>query len=43
MIWLLDLDNTLVGRDDAFAAWAADAVARAGRDASALAAIVAAD
>ncbi|ARU52974.1 FMN phosphatase YigB (HAD superfamily) [Cellulosimicrobium cellulans] len=43
MIWLLDLDNTLVGRDDAFAAWAADAVARAGRDASDLAAIVAAD
>ncbi|MCO7271614.1 MULTISPECIES: HAD family hydrolase [Cellulosimicrobium] len=43
MIWLLDLDNTLVGRDDAFAAWAADAVAHAGRDASDLAAIVAAD
>lgn len=43
MIWLLDLDNTLVGRDDAFAAWAADAVSRAGRDASDLAAIVAAD
>ncbi|MGN7701090.1 HAD family hydrolase [Cellulosimicrobium sp. 22601] len=43
MIWLLDLDNTLVGRDDAFAAWAAAAVAHAGRDASDLAAIVAAD
>lgn len=43
MIWLLDLDNTLVGRDDAFAAWAAEAVAHAGRDASDLAAIVAAD
>ncbi|MDF2806657.1 MAG: hypothetical protein K0S43_1603 [Cellulosimicrobium sp.] len=43
MIWLLDLDNTLVGRDDAFAAWAGEAVAQAGRDASDLAAIVAAD
>ena len=43
MIWLLDLDNTLVGRDDAFAAWAAGAVADAGRDADDLAAIVAAD
>ncbi|SKC72471.1 HAD family hydrolase [Krasilnikoviella flava] len=43
MIWLFDLDNTLVGRDDAFAAWAATAVADAGRGPDDLAAIVAAD
>ena len=43
MIWLLDLDNTLVGRDAAFALWAADAVARAGGSDDDLAAIVAAD
>lgn len=30
MIWLLDLDNTLLARTDAFAAWAAAAVAEAG-------------
>ncbi|WP_402465001.1 HAD family hydrolase [Isoptericola aurantiacus] len=43
MIWLLDLDNTLVGRDDAFAAWAAAAVADDGGTDADLAAIVAAD
>ncbi|WP_454044054.1 HAD family hydrolase [Cellulosimicrobium sp. Marseille-Q8652] len=43
MIWLLDLDNTLVGRDLAFAAWARGAVADAGGDATDVAAIVAAD
>lgn len=43
MIWLLDLDNTLVGRDVAFAAWARGAVAEVGGDESDVAAIVAAD
>jgi HAD superfamily hydrolase (TIGR01662 family) len=43
MIWLVDLDNTLVGRDDAFAAWARRAVAAAGGDATDVATIVAAD
>ncbi|WP_435735769.1 HAD family hydrolase [Cellulosimicrobium sp. PMB13] len=43
MIWLLDLDNTLVGRDLAFAAWARGAVADAGGDESDVVAIVAAD
>ncbi|GAA4727974.1 hypothetical protein GCM10023216_19030 [Isoptericola chiayiensis] len=43
MIWLLDLDNTLVSRDDAFAAWAATAVADDGGTDADLAAIVAAD
>ncbi|PFG43400.1 putative hydrolase of the HAD superfamily [Isoptericola jiangsuensis] len=43
MIWLLDLDNTLVSRDAAFAAWAAAAVAEAGATDDDLAAIVAAD
>ncbi|WP_418276711.1 HAD family hydrolase [Isoptericola jiangsuensis] len=43
MIWLFDLDNTLVDRDDAFAAWASDAVREAGGTSADLAAIVAAD
>ncbi|MDO8145127.1 MULTISPECIES: HAD family hydrolase [unclassified Isoptericola] len=43
MIWLLDLDNTLVSRDAAFAAWAARAVADDGGTDDDLAAIVAAD
>jgi FMN phosphatase YigB (HAD superfamily) len=43
VIWLLDLDNTLVSRDDAFAAWAAAAVETAGGSDADLAAIVAAD
>lgn len=43
MIWLLDLDNTLVSRDDAFAAWAAAAVAADGGTDADLAAVVAAD
>ncbi|HWV76537.1 MAG TPA: HAD family hydrolase [Isoptericola sp.] len=43
MIWLFDLDNTLVGRDDAFASWAAAAVADAGGMDADLAAIVEAD
>lgn len=43
MIWLLDLDNTLVGRADAFRAWAADAVSRAGGSEDDLAAVLAAD
>ncbi|MCA5893931.1 HAD family hydrolase [Isoptericola sp. NEAU-Y5] len=43
MIWLLDLDNTLVDRAAAFGAWASDAVAQVGGTADDLAAIVAAD
>ncbi|MEG3615202.1 HAD family hydrolase [Isoptericola haloaureus] len=43
MIWLLDLDNTLVSRDAAFAAWADSAVTADGGTAADLAAIVAAD
>ncbi|MBD8077959.1 HAD family hydrolase [Cellulosimicrobium arenosum] len=43
MIWLFDLDNTLVDRDEAFAAWARSAVAQAGGDAADVAAVVAAD
>jgi HAD superfamily hydrolase (TIGR01662 family) len=43
MIWLLDLDNTLVGRTDAFAAWAASAVAEAGASPDALADILEVD
>ncbi|GAA1986863.1 HAD family hydrolase [Isoptericola halotolerans] len=43
MIWLFDLDNTLVNRDAAFAAWAGKAVADHGRTDADLAAIVAAD
>lgn len=43
MIWLLDLDNTLVSRDAAFAAWAAAAVADDGGTDADLAAVVAAD
>ncbi|GAA1740198.1 hypothetical protein GCM10009809_39720 [Isoptericola hypogeus] len=43
MIWLFDLDNTLVGRDDAFAAWAAAAVSASDGTEADLAAIVAAD
>ncbi|MBD5787662.1 HAD family hydrolase [Cellulosimicrobium terreum] len=43
MLWLIDLDNTLVTRDAAFAAWAARAVRDAGGDESDVAAIVAAD
>lgn len=36
MIWLFDLDNTLVDRDGAFRDWAAETLAAAGRPASAL-------
>jgi len=43
MIWLFDLDNTLVGRAEAFAAWASDAVAQAAAGEDDLAAIIAAD
>ena len=43
VIWLFDLDNTLVGRAEAFGAWASAAVADAGGDGDDLAAIVAAD
>lgn len=43
MIWLIDLDNTLVSRDEAFAAWARSAVTDAGASDDDLAAIVAAD
>jgi FMN phosphatase YigB (HAD superfamily) len=43
MIWLLDLDNTLVGRADAFAAWAVAAVDDAGGTDDDLAAILVAD
>ncbi|MFC7878349.1 HAD family hydrolase [Isoptericola sp. NPDC057391] len=43
MIWLLDLDNTLVGRAEAFEAWASGAVDAAGAGAADLAAILAAD
>jgi HAD superfamily hydrolase (TIGR01549 family) len=43
VIWLLDLDNTLVSRDEAFAAWARSAVADAGGSDDDLAAILAAD
>lgn len=43
MIWLFDLDNTLVGRDAAFASWAAESVADAGGTDTDLATIVDAD
>ncbi|PRZ03809.1 putative hydrolase of the HAD superfamily [Isoptericola sp. CG 20/1183] len=43
MIWLFDLDNTLVNRDAAFAAWAGEAVAGHGGTDADLAAIIAAD
>ncbi|MGC5166409.1 HAD family hydrolase [Luteimicrobium sp. DT211] len=43
MIWLLDLDNTLVGRTEAFRAWAADSLAAAGAPADALEAVLAVD
>ncbi|MFE6970481.1 HAD family hydrolase [Isoptericola sp. NPDC057653] len=43
MIWLLDLDNTLVGRAEAFASWAISEVDAAGATADDLAAILAAD
>lgn len=43
MIWLLDLDNTLVGRAEAFASWATGEVDVAGGSADDLAAILAAD
>jgi len=43
MIWLLDLDNTLVGRAEAFEAWASGQVDVSGRSADDLAAILAAD
>jgi FMN phosphatase YigB (HAD superfamily) len=43
MIWLFDLDNTLVGRAEAFEAWASGEVDRAGKDAADLAAILEAD
>ncbi|MFI2102189.1 HAD family hydrolase [Isoptericola sp. NPDC019693] len=43
MIWLLDLDNTLVGRAEAFEAWASGEVRRAGGGADDLAAVLAAD
>ncbi|WP_164545263.1 HAD family hydrolase [Antribacter gilvus] len=43
MIWLFDLDNTLVDRDGAFRDWAAKTLADAGRPASALAEVLRAD
>ncbi|MBL0885164.1 HAD family hydrolase [Myceligenerans indicum] len=43
MIWLFDLDNTLVDRQAAFRAWAAGEVGARGGDDADLAAIVAAD
>ncbi|MFE5338912.1 HAD family hydrolase [Isoptericola sp. NPDC056578] len=43
MIWLLDLDNTLVGRAEAFEAWASGEVDRAALGPADLAAILAAD
>jgi HAD superfamily hydrolase (TIGR01549 family) len=43
VIWLLDLDNTLVSRDEAFVSWATAAVADSGGTQDDLAAIVAAD
>lgn len=43
MIWLFDLDNTLVDRDGAFGAWAAEKVATHDRGPSDLAAIIEAD
>jgi FMN phosphatase YigB (HAD superfamily) len=43
MIWLIDLDNTLVGRTEAFSAWATGALAEAGAPADALATILAVD
>ena len=43
MIWLLDLDNTLVGRTDAFASWAETAVAEAGAPPEVLAEILEVD
>jgi HAD superfamily hydrolase (TIGR01549 family) len=43
MIWLLDLDNTLVGRTQALRAWAADALAAAGVPGDALEAVLAVD
>ncbi|MCK9793396.1 HAD family hydrolase [Isoptericola sp. 4D.3] len=43
MIWLFDLDNTLVDRAGAFEAWASGAVAAAGASADDLAAILEVD
>ncbi len=43
MIWLLDLDNTLVDRTEAFASWAAAALAEAGAPPGALATILEVD
>ncbi|MFF2451134.1 HAD family hydrolase [Isoptericola sp. NPDC058082] len=43
MIWLLDLDNTLVGRAEALEAWASGEVDRAALGPADLAAILAAD
>ncbi|MEL7974773.1 HAD family hydrolase [Isoptericola sp. F-RaC21] len=43
MIWLFDLDNTLVGRAEAFEAWASGAVAAAGASADDLATILEVD
>jgi len=43
MIWLLDLDNTLVGRAEAFEAWASEQVRGAGGGADDLEAILAVD
>ncbi|MFC8598723.1 MULTISPECIES: HAD family hydrolase [unclassified Isoptericola] len=43
MIWLLDLDNTLVGRAEAFEAWASQEVRGAGGTPDDLAAVLAVD
>ncbi|MFC8734005.1 HAD family hydrolase [Luteimicrobium sp. NPDC057192] len=43
MIWLLDLDNTLAGRTDAFASWAESAIAEAGASPDVLAEILEVD
>ncbi|MEU2200066.1 HAD family hydrolase [Isoptericola sp. NPDC019482] len=43
MIWLLDLDNTLVGRTEAFVSWASGELDAAGGTADDLAEIVAVD
>jgi len=43
MIWLLDLDNTLAGRTDAFTAWARSALESAGAAPDVLAEILAVD
>ena len=43
MIWLLDLDNTLVGRAEAFSAWASGEVAATGGSPDDLEAILVAD